>query len=153
MTDIVDSQTRSRMMSSIRGKNTKPELIVRRFLHSKNFRFRLHSKNLPGRPDIVLPKYKVSIFVHGCFWHRHVGCRFATNPDENGDSWQRKFHQNVDRDSRQIRQLIKDGWGVIVIWECSLKAANFDLSWLPSEIQSQRTTYFEWPKPSEELKP
>lgn len=145
MTDIVDSRTRSRMMAGIRGKNTKPELIVRRFLHSKGFRFRLHDAKLPGRPDIVMPKYKLLIFVHGCFWHRHQGCRYATSPAQNGEKWQEKFRQNVERDQQQIKQLLDQGWRVLVIWECALRTPEPDLAWLPEYIRVGRPTYAEWP--------
>jgi DNA mismatch endonuclease, patch repair protein len=96
--DIVDQQTRSRMMSGIRGKNTKPELALRRALHARGFRFRLHSKKVHGRPDLVLPKYRAVVFVHGCFWHQHEGCRYATTPATRSEFWQAKFAANVARD-------------------------------------------------------
>ena len=120
MVDIVNKAVRSRMMSSIRSKDTTPEMIVRRFLHGKGFRYRLHVSSLPGRPDIVLPKYRVVIFVNGCFWHRHKGCRYATTPQQNQEKWQTKFNQNIARDNRNIEQLHQTGWKVIVIWECWL---------------------------------
>lgn len=118
MVDIVDKATRSRMMSGIRGRDTKPELRVRRFLHAAGFRFRLHVKDLPGRPDIVLPKYRAVILVHGCFWHRHPGCRYATMPASNVEAWSEKFARNVERDSDVERRLVASGWRVITIWEC-----------------------------------
>src|SRR5690554_2960017 len=98
--DIVDESTRSRMMSAIGGRNTKPEIIVRKFLHARGFRFRLHVKDLPGRPDIVLPKWKACVFVHGCFWHRHANCRYATTPKTRPEFWAEKFRENVARDQR-----------------------------------------------------
>lgn len=121
MTDIVDQQTRSRMMSGIRGKNTKPELALRRALHARGFRFRLHSKKVHGRPDLVLPKYHSVVFVHGCFWHRHEGCRYATTPATRSEFWQAKFAANVARDSVVRGALLDQGWRVATIWECALR--------------------------------
>lgn len=121
MTDIVDQQTRSRMMSGIRGKNTKPELALRRALHARGFRFRLHSKNVHGRPDLVLPKYRAVVFVHGCFWHRHEGCRYATTPATRSEFWQAKFAANVARDNFVRGALLDEGWRVAAIWECALR--------------------------------
>jgi DNA mismatch endonuclease (patch repair protein) len=120
MTDIVDRATRSRMMSGIRGRDTKPEIIVRKYLHAQGLRYRIASKNLPGKPDIVLPKYRTVVFVHGCFWHRHRGCRFAATPKTNPDFWRRKFVANVTRDRAVRKQLRAMGWKVLVIWECNL---------------------------------
>ncbi|WP_371133532.1 very short patch repair endonuclease [Thiobacillus sp.] len=145
MVDIVDSRTRSRMMAGIKGKNTKPELVVRRYLHSKGFRYRLHDSKLPGKPDLVMPKYKLLIFVHGCFWHRHLGCRYATSPEQNREKWEEKFKRNVKRDQQQIKQLIDQGWRVLVIWECALRSPTPDLSWLPKYINSANGLYAEWP--------
>lgn len=145
MVDIVDKQTRSRMMSGIRGKNTQPEMLVRKYLHAKGFRYRLHDKKLPGSPDIVLRKYQLAIFVHGCFWHRHKGCRYATTPAQNRDKWRLKFKQNTERDQRQINQLIDMGWRVLVIWECVLKLPMQELAWVPKYIKSDQTSYMEWP--------
>lgn len=105
-------------MSSVRGKNTLPEMLVRRFLHASGLRFRLHVKDLPGRPDIVFPKYRTVVFVHGCFWHRHQGCSKATIPDANQVFWQEKFKRNVERDARNIAQLQLLSWRVLVVWEC-----------------------------------
>ena len=124
MTDIVDRRTRSRMMSGIRGKNTKPERIVRSYLHREGFRFRLHPPSLPGKPDIVLPKYRVVIQVNGCFWHRHKGCRYAYNPASNRTFWSRKFLENVRRDARTKRKLKEMGWTVVVVWECQASDAG-----------------------------
>ncbi|GAB4511281.1 MAG: very short patch repair endonuclease [Roseibium sp.] len=140
MTDIVDQQTRSRMMSGIRGKDTKPELALRRALHARGFRFRLHSKRVHGRPDLVLPKYRAVIFVHGCFWHRHEGCRYTTIPATRPAFWQAKFDANVARDKAVRTKLIEDGWRVATVWECALRkperveASTEGLSiWLRSE--------------------
>ncbi len=121
--DVVDPATRSRMMSGIRGKNTKPELIVRSFLHREGFRFRLHTK-LPGKPDLVLRKYHTAVFVHGCFWHRHQGCRFTTTPANNALSWQEKFTDNVRRDAKVKQQLEALGWRVLVVWSCELNSPS-----------------------------
>ncbi|MCA0198615.1 MAG: very short patch repair endonuclease [Proteobacteria bacterium] len=117
--DVVDAVTRSRMMAGIRGKDTKPELIVRSFLHRAGLRFRLHAK-LPGKPDLVLPKHRVTVFVHGCFWHRHEGCSYATTPANNAAFWQEKFAANVRRDAKVKQQLQELGWRVLVIWSCEL---------------------------------
>jgi DNA mismatch endonuclease (patch repair protein) len=132
MPDIVDKATRSRMMSGIRGKDTKPELEVRRFLHRLGFRYRLHDKRLPGRPDIVLPKYRTVVFVHGCFWHQHPGCKYATTPDSNADFWHDKLAGNTRRDSRHISELNALGWRSITVWECEAG----DLLALPDAIRA-----------------
>ena len=120
MTDVVDKQTRSRMMSGIKGANTKPELMLRRALHKRGFRFRIHDRRLPGRPDIVLPKWRVVIEVRGCFWHRHEGCPKATTPATNVDFWQEKFLLNVKRDKANCDALLADGWRVLIVWECAI---------------------------------
>ena len=118
MVDIVDKATRSRMMAGIGGKNTRPEMVVRKHLFAAGFRYRLHRRDLPGRPDIVLPKHKTVIFVHGCFWHRHAGCRFAATPATNAQFWQEKLDGNVERDRRATRALLAAGWRVLRVWEC-----------------------------------
>lgn len=120
-TDNVDKVTRSRIMSAVRGKNTKPELALRRALHARGFRFRLHAGKVRGRPDLVLPKYRAVVFVHGCFWHRHQGCRYATIPSTRSEFWQAKFDANVARDSAVRRKLLEDGWRVATVWECALR--------------------------------
>lgn len=120
MTDIVDKATRSRMMSGIRGKHTKPELIVRRFLHRQGLRFRLHTRELPGCPDIVLRRYRAVVDVHGCFWHQHPGCRFAYMPASNRAFWSAKLGGNTVRDQRNRRALRALGWRVFIIWECEV---------------------------------
>jgi len=121
VTDRVSRKKRSEMMSRIRSKNTKPEILVRKWLHKQGFRFRLHQKDLPGKPDIVLPKYRTVIFVHGCFWHRHPGCKRTTTPSTNTEFWEEKFRKNVDRDVRNRETLEALGWKVIVVWECEVK--------------------------------
>lgn len=108
------------MMSGIRGKNTKPELVVRKALYSQGFRYRLHVKDLPGKPDIVLPKYRTVIFVHGCFWHGH-NCHLFRLPSSNRDFWRAKIKQNQENDRKAVRALRKDGWRVIAVWECALR--------------------------------
>ena len=116
--DIVSPERRSAMMSGIRGRNTKPEITVRKLVHFLGFRFRLHRKDLPGTPDLVFPGRKKVVFVHGCFWHRHPGCRFAYNPKTRPEFWRAKFDANVARDQRACSQLQSAGWGVLVVWEC-----------------------------------
>lgn len=116
--DTLSKEKRSWNMSRIRSKDTKPEIAVRSLLHENGYRFRLHVNNLPGKPDIVLPKYKTVIFVHGCFWHRHSGCKFAYNPKTDVVKWKKKFRQNVDRHTKVEKELIELGWKVIIIWEC-----------------------------------
>ncbi|HET7463291.1 MAG TPA: very short patch repair endonuclease [Longimicrobium sp.] len=116
--DIVSPERRSAMMSGIRGQNTKPEITVRRLAHRMGYRFRLHRRDLPGTPDLVFPGRKKVVFVHGCFWHRHPGCRFAYNPKSRTEFWQTKFASNVSRDERVRRELNVSGWDVLTIWEC-----------------------------------
>jgi DNA mismatch endonuclease (patch repair protein) len=116
-------------------------MIVRKYLHARGFRYRLHARNLPGSPDIVLPKYRVAILVHGCFWHRHVGCKYATTPANNAERWKLKFDANTERDARKERALHAAGWQVIVVWECELRhSAEERLQRLVEEITS--TTSF-----------
>jgi DNA mismatch endonuclease (patch repair protein) len=111
---------RSWNMSRIKGKDTKPEVMVRSMLHRAGYRFRKNVKELPGKPDIVLPKYRTVIFVHGCFWHRHKGCKQATTPGTNVEFWQKKFERNIANDAKHSRALRKLGWHVLTIWECQL---------------------------------
>jgi DNA mismatch endonuclease, patch repair protein len=108
-------------MSRIKGKDTKPELAVRSFLHRMGYRFRIHRKDLPGKPDIVLPKYKTIIFIHGCFWHRHKGCKYAYTPKSRVKFWKDKFAGTVNRDKQHLKQLKEYGWKVFIIWECETK--------------------------------
>lgn len=121
MTDIVDSKRRSAMMACIGGRNTAPELAVRRIAHRMGLRFRLHRKDIPGCPDMVFPKHRLVIFVHGCFWHRHQGCKYAYTPKSRIEFWAKKFASNVARDARQEAALKALGWQVLVIWECETK--------------------------------
>lgn len=118
MADVVDKATRSRMMSGIKAKDTAPEMLVRRFLHSHGFRYRLHVKDLPGKPDIVLPKYHTVIFVHGCFWHQHPGCKDVVLPKSNTKFWKDKLEGNAKRDVGNIAELGRLGWRCLVVWEC-----------------------------------
>lgn len=121
MADILSPSDRSRRMAAVRGKNTAPELDLRRWLHAHGFRYRLHSAKLPGRPDLVFPARKKVVFVNGCFWHRHEGCRLATTPKSSVDFWQAKFNANVARDRRQHEALRALGWEVLVVWQCELR--------------------------------
>jgi len=121
MTDVVLPHVRSRMMASIRSRDTKPEMLVRRFLHARGFRYRLSPKNLPGKPDLVLPCYKTTIFVHGCFWHGHEGCRFATMPATRTDFWTAKICATKVRDEKAETKLLALSWRLAVVWECALK--------------------------------
>ena len=122
--DVMDRQARSRNMSAIRSANTKPELLLRRALHARGFRFRLHRKDLPGTPDLVFAGRRAAVFVHGCFWHRHPSCRYATTPATRDDFWQAKFAANIARDAKVVAALEGAGWHVATVWECQLKPAE-----------------------------
>ena len=124
--DVHDKKTRSYNMSRIRCKDTKPEEMVRKALFSKEFRYRKNDKRLPGKPDIVLPKYKTVIFVNGCFWHGHEGCKYYVIPKTNTDFWVDKIKKNIERDAQKNNQLKELGWRVITVWECELKKVCFD---------------------------
>jgi len=113
-------------MSQVRSKDTKPELIVRKFLHTHGFRYRLHVKDLPGKPDIVLPKYKTVIFIHGCFWHGHKHCKYATLPKTRTQWWLNKIDRNISNDKKAILALKKEGWKIITIWGCELRGDKLD---------------------------
>lgn len=119
--DVHDKETRSYNMSCIKGKGTKPEEIVRKYLFSQGFRYRKNDKRLPGTPDIVLPKYKTVIFVNGCFWHGHKGCKYFVWPKNNAEFWKKKIEDNISRDRKKAETLKDQGWKVIVVWECDLK--------------------------------
>jgi DNA mismatch endonuclease (patch repair protein) len=125
MTDVFSPEKRSEIMSHIKGRNTGPEIAVRSLLHRMGYRFRLNQKNLPGKPDIVLPRYGSVIFVHGCFWHRHTDCRFAYTPKSKVDFWNAKFEENIQRDKKAKTELEQLGWQVITVWECELR--NLDV--------------------------
>lgn len=120
MTDVVDVETRSRMMANIRSKNTSPEILIRKALHARGFRFRLHVKKLPGAPDLVLPKYKAVIFIHGCFWHGH-NCRYFRIPKTRQEFWIGKIGKNQERDERQLNALRALKWRTLVVWECAVR--------------------------------
>jgi DNA mismatch endonuclease, patch repair protein len=135
MTDIVTPARRSEMMSRIRGRDTAPEKAVRSVLHGLGYRFRLHVGHLPGSPDIVLPKYQTAILVHGCFWHRHKGCRFCYVPKSRIDFWEKKFSANQRRDKGAHSALKKLGWRVIVIWECETRNRSGLAARLASKLQ------------------
>jgi len=122
MGDTITAERRSWNMSRIRGRDTAPERQLRSLLHRAGFRFRLHDRKLSGRPDIVLPKYRTAIFVHGCFWHRHSGCRNATTPSTRPEFWREKFEANVRRDESNRAALEDAGWKVLIVWECALKS-------------------------------
>lgn len=149
MTDIVDSKRRSAMMARIRGSDTTPELAVRRIAHRRGLRFRLHRKDLPGRPDLVFPKHRLAVFVHGCFWHRHEGCRHSTTPKSRVVFWTEKFAMNIARDARQEAALKELGWRVLVIWECETRneaaverklAASVKPEWVHNQQESASTS-------------
>lgn len=136
MTDIHTKDVRSFNMSQIKGKNTKPELLVRRFLHSQGFRYRLHVRDLPGRPDVVLKKYNTVIFIHGCFWHGHTGCKYFIISKTRTDWWLAKINRNRKKDMKSERNLQQIGWKVLTVWECDLKPDKRDitLSWLIKQL-------------------
>ena len=124
MADVHSKEVRSHNMSRIRSKNTKPELLVRKFLFANGFRYRLHNKLLPGKPDIVLKKYRIVIFIHGCFWHKHKNCKYAFVPASNTHYWLPKLDKNVEKDVIAIKELRRLKWKVLVIWECNLKPSK-----------------------------
>ena len=126
MADIKSKESRSYNMSRIKGKGTKPEELVRKYLFSRGFRYRKNDKRLPGSPDIVLPKYRTVIFVNGCFWHKHEGCKYFVWPRDNEEFWKEKIQANVMRDERKQTELTAQGWNVIIVWECELKKARRD---------------------------
>ena len=126
MADVHSKETRSYTMSQIKGRNTKPEMLVRKFLHAQGFRYKLHDKTLPGKPDIVLPKYKTVIFIHGCFWHGHKDCKYYIVPKTRTEWWLQKINGNIANDDKALKALKKDGWKIITIWECDLKPAKVE---------------------------
>ena len=121
MPDVVDSATRSRMMAGIGSRDTRPELVLRRALHARGLRYRLHDRKLPGTPDLVFRRFGAVCFVHGCFWHRHAGCPYATTPATREQFWQSKFDANVERDRRNRYDLLRAGWRIAIVWECVLR--------------------------------
>ena len=132
--DIVDKETRSRMMSGIKGKNTKPELMIRSILHKSGFRYRVHVKGLPGKPDLVFKKYMAVIFVHGCFWHMH-DCKYFKWPKSRTDFWKEKLNKNHTNDKQNIVKLSDLGWRVCVIWECSIREAKNDMDSIKIKVE------------------
>ena len=138
--DVLTPEQRHKNMSRIRGQDTKPEEIVRKYLFSKGFRYRKNDRRYPGKPDIVLPKYRVVIFINGCFWHQHAGCRYASIPKSRQDFWLPKLRGNVKRDQQNIDALTKSGWRVIVVWECEIrlkKGRDIALSRLEQQIKGR----------------
>ncbi|MBN8783060.1 MAG: DNA mismatch endonuclease Vsr [Terrimonas ferruginea] len=126
MTDVHSKEIRSYNMSRIKGKNTKPEMLVRKFLFANGLRYKLHDKQLPGKPDLVFPKYKTVLFIHGCFWHGHEGCRYYVVPKTRTDWWLAKINGNKAKDADSIMKLKQLGWKVIIVWECELKPGMVD---------------------------
>lgn len=143
MTDIKTPEERSRNMAAIKSNDTRPEMLVRRYLHRSGYRYGLHNKRLPGRPDIVLRRYKTVIFVNGCFWHGHENCRYFRLPKSNSDFWQLKIGRNQARDKRDIEELEKLGWQVIVIWECELKTEVRRKQTYNGLLEKLNTTYLQ----------
>lgn len=143
MTDRLTKEQRSANMRAIRGRDTAPELRVRQAAHAAGLRFRLQRRDLPGTPDLVFPRHRAALFVHGCYWHRHPGCRFATTPSTNAVFWTRKFEANVERDRRKAQELEEQGWRVAVIWECETR----DPKALPALVRS-RVLGFGHPPPA-----
>lgn len=144
MADIVDQSVRSRMMASIKGKNTGPERFVQAELVKRHIAFNVHSEYLPGKPDISIPLYQVAIFVNGCFWHRHEGCFYTTTPKSHQEFWQKKFAETVRRDARKRAELESLGWRVIAIWECGLKHCASDFDEVIDAIEGEML-FSEWP--------
>ena len=126
--DVHDKATRSYNMSRIKGRDTKPEMIVRKFLFSKGLRYRINDKRLPGTPDIVLPKYKTVVFVNGCFWHGHKGCKYFVWPKNNSEFWKNKITDNIKRDKKNYKKLEESGWRVLIIWECEIRHGDVNLA-------------------------
>lgn len=141
MADVVSPQKRSEMMSGIKGKDTKPELAFRKVLHARGFRFRLHNRDLPGKPDLVLARYRTVIFIHGCFWHGHGNCKLFRLPKSRTEFWQEKISGNTARDRKQLGMLVDLGWRILVVWECALKgkidlvgtAAGLAVEWIEND--------------------
>lgn len=135
MADVLNPEQRHRCMSNIKGKDTKPEMIVRRHIHACGYRYGLHNSKLPGKPDIVLRRLKTVIFIHGCFWHGHAGCKYFRLPSTRTEFWENKINTNIERDKRNIEELERQGWHVIVIWECNLKSKDIREETLHKLIQ------------------
>jgi len=144
--DIVSNDIRSKIMAHIKSKNTSPEIKIRKFIHSHGFRYRLHPANLPGKPDIVLRRYNLCIFVNGCFWHRHPRCKLCSIPSSRYDFWSKKFLDNITRDIKNRNILLRKGWRVIDIWECGTRGVTADLEWLIESIPNMEKHYISWPQ-------
>ena len=125
--DLYDREKRSRIMAKVRCKDTKPEMAVRRYLHDRGLRYRLHRKDLPGRPDMVFPSRRVAVFVHGCFWHQHPGCKRAKLPQTRADFWREKLEGNVKRDAAALDALVSKGWKAFIVWECEIRPEALDV--------------------------
>ena len=128
MADVHSKEIRSFNMSQIKGKNTKPEILVRKFLFANGIRYRLHDKRLPGKPDMVFPKYKKVVFIHGCFWHGHEGCRYYSIPKTRTEWWTAKIKGNTDNDMKAFAGLTEKGWNIFTVWECELKKNQYDIT-------------------------
>jgi DNA mismatch endonuclease (patch repair protein) len=144
MVDVMSADKRSALMSRIRAKNTGPELLIRKYLWSAGFRYRLHNKRLPGKPDLVLPRWNATVFVHGCFWHRHAGCPYFRLPKTRAAFWDEKLAGNQARDSAAIAALIDDGWRVAVVWECAVRASSYATG-------RKLASWLQWKSPSTQL--
>lgn len=139
MIDIVGPAKRSEMMAGIKRYDTKPEMKVRRYLHSLGFRYVLHKKELPGKPDIVFPKHRAVVFVHGCFWHSHEGCKYAAVPKTREAFWSDKLKSNQVRDRKVVRELLDSGWRVLIVWECALRSSNCELHSVVAFLNSKQS--------------
>lgn len=149
MVDTQSPEHRSWNMSRIRGRDTKPEKLVRSMLFRMGYRYRVCRRDLPGTPDIVLPRYRTVIFVHGCFWHRHEGCRFAYNPKSRTEFWQRKFQRNIERDRQVKAELEQHGWCVLYVWECETRDPENLMQVLDAQLMSTKTESTKFDKRSE----
>lgn len=146
MPDVVLPDKRHQMMAGIRGRDTQPELTVRRGLHRAGYRYVLHRRDLPGRPDIVLPKYRLAVLVHGCFWHRHINCQLAATPATRADFWSRKFEANIERDRKSTAALVDRGWRVAIVWECGIRNdPQGMIEWLAGIVRGHHEGVVEWP--------
>lgn len=144
--DTVSSEIRAKNMASIKSKNTSPEKLIRKFIHASGFRYRLHAANLPGKPDLVLRRFKLCIFVNGCFWHRHPRCKLSSVPSTRPEFWNKKFSSNITRDIKNRNMLLMKGWRVFDIWECGTKGVAPDLEWLKIAITEMDINYLTWPQ-------
>ena len=133
MADVLTKEQRQLNMRNIKGKDTKPEILLRRALHARGLRYRLHCRELPGSPDLVFPKYRAVVFVHGCFWHRH-GCKYTSTPSTHRDFWEQKFLKNVKRDEKAVKELEQMGWRVFIVWECQIKKAHGNLNQICDQV-------------------